>query len=133
MSKKYFFLSIAATTAAMFLFTNMTSFDVQSELSIQQIVRQSQHLSKRIKSKDFSIAGKKMLARQKRAITRYLSMKAKPESCQKLLELDKTLITGTYELFPRGVEVLYHCKVKKGSIVQQIEVANLQTTEPSDN
>jgi hypothetical protein len=129
MNKKYLFLTTTVSTAIIFLFTNMTSYEPQQELSVQQIVEQSQHLSRRMKSREFSRGGKKMLARQKRAITRYLALKAKPESCQKLLELDGTLLTGTYELFPEGSMGLYHCKVDRGAVVNQVEVVKPESSE----
>ncbi len=129
MSKKYLFLATFVSTAIIFLFTNMTTYEPQQELSVQQIVEQSQHLSERMKSGEFSRRGKRMLARQKRAITRYLALKAKPESCQKLLELDQTLLTGTYELFPEGSMGLYHCKVDRETVVKQVEVVKPESSE----
>jgi hypothetical protein len=84
-------------------------------------------------SREFSESGKRMLARQKRAITRYLAVKAKPESCEKLLEIDRTLLTGTYEFFPKKnsetTTALFHCKISGGRLVEQIEVTKPEADE----
>ena len=94
------FFLLSALIAATLSFTNMTNSNSTEGLTREEIINSSKALNTQINNPQFSQNARLFFRRHKVTILNYLAAFEKVQSCNQLKQLESTVLSGVYTLFP---------------------------------
>jgi hypothetical protein len=118
MSKKITVLALTvAISGLLVLSTNMRTLNSDT-LTPDQILRSSKKFSNRINDPQTSQKLKVLYKQAKIQVLNYYAAKVNIASCSTLLEHDPTMLTGVYNLYPKGQLKAFLCEIANGQLIK---------------